>query len=261
MKIACIYISIINSRCFDTAEDMYKKNEMLKVCLQLLLFLIFTTGPIYAASDDRQSLDDIMASAKSFIENNLGLDPESTKVKIKSLDNRLKLHACTIPLSASWPPGAQKSAHTSVGVQCNDHKPWKIYIGAHIQIFSDVWVTTTPLSRGMIIKADHVAIERRDMSNRFSEYMRHQQSPLGLVTKRALRAGDVITQSALVKQIAIKRGQKVQIIAKKNGLEIRSNAVAVTNGAMGERIRVRNSSTKKEMEGVLTENNTVLVNI
>jgi len=177
------------------------------------------------------------------------------------LDNRLKLHACTIPLTVSWPPGAQKSAHTSVGVRCDDFKPWKLYVGAHIQVFSDVWVTTTAINRGMIIEAQHVSLERKDMSNTFSQHMQSQRSPIGLVAKRPLRSGDVIYESALVKQIAIKRGQKVQIIAKKNGLEIRSNAVAMTNGAMGERIRVRNSSTKKEMEGILKENNVVIVNI
>lgn len=230
-------------------------------CLLALVLLVLANSSIHASEKERQSLSSITESAKSFIEENLGLDPESTTVKIKSLDNRLRLHACTIPLRASWPPGAQKSAHTSVGVQCDDYKPWKIYVGAHIQVFSDVWVTTTPLNRGMVIKPEHIVIERRDMSNRFSEYMHSQQSPLGLVTRRPLRAGDVITQSALVKQIAIKRGQKVQIIARKNGLEIRSNAIAMTNGSMGERIRVRNSSTKKEMEGILTENNIVQVNI
>lgn len=214
-----------------------------------------------AYAQEAHSLEDIAKNAKAFIEHDLRIDADSMHVTIKPLDNRLQLHACTAPLSVFWPPGAQKSAHTSIGVRCDDEKPWKIYVGAHIQQFNDVWITTTAISRGTVIKPQHIALERRDMSSSFSQYMGEQQSPVGLIAKRPMRAGDILYETSLEKQISVQRGQKVQVIARKNGLEIRSSATAMTDGATGERIRVINSSTKKELEGILDENNIVQVNI
>ena len=227
----------------------------------ILILLIYLVSITMANAQEPQSLDDIVNQAKTFIEKDLRIDSDSMQVTIKPLDRRLKLHACTLPLNAFWPPGAQKSAHTSIGVSCNDEKPWKIYVGAYIQQFSEVWVTTTALSRGTAIKPEHIVLERKDMSSSFSQFMGEQHNPVGLIAKRPMRAGDVLYMSALDKQIAIKRGQKVQVIATRNGLEIRSSATAMTDGSTGERIRVMNTNTKKELEGVLDENNIVRVNI
>ena len=204
---------------------------------------------------------DILQQAKSFIATDLGIEDQATNIVMKPLDNRLRLRQCTQALTAFWPPGAQKAGHTSIGIRCRDHKPWKIFLGAQIRQFAEVWVSQTAIARGTILDKNHVRLQRRDISKIVSHYISDSQSPIGLVTKQPIRAGDIIKMSSLDKHKSVRRGDRVMVIARKNGLEIRTAATALTDAATGDRIRVRNLATKKELEGILRKDSTVHINI
>ena len=222
-----------------------------------LVSIASATSNFENLQDHQQIIDQTVA----FIEQELQLDSADATVSVKSLDQRLRLHQCSQPLQAFWPPGAQKIGHTSIGIRCRDNKPWKIFVGAHIQKFTDVWITTTAIERGTILEDQHVKLERRDISKSIRHYFASEESPIGLITKRPLRAGDTLQMSAVAKQKLVKRGDRVNVVGRKNGLEIRTVATALSDGASGDRIRVRSLTTKKELEGILRQNSTVYVNI
>jgi len=124
-----------------------------------------------------------------------------------------------------------------------------------------VWVTNSAIARGTILSNANIVLEKREISFTHSEYFDKQQSPLGLKAKRPLRKGDIIQVLALEKPMAIKRGDRVVVIARINGLEIRTAATALSSAAEGDRIRVRNLSSNKELEGTLSKDSVVHVNI
>lgn len=227
----------------------------------LIIAGLATSGVALAAGESVHDHQEIIEQTQVFIAQDLQLDSNNSAVTVKPLDPRLRLHQCRDPLQVFWPPGAQKIGHTSIGVRCTDQKPWKIFIGAQIQQFSDIWVATTAIARGTLLDESHVKLERRDISKTITQYFTGRQSPVGLVAKRPLRAGDVLQASAVAKQKLVKRGDRVHVIGRKNGLEIRTSATALSDGASGDRIRVRSLSSKKELEGILRKNNTVYVNI
>jgi flagella basal body P-ring formation protein FlgA len=234
--------------------------------IMLLLLLIYVSTNIALANSESMlnryhQHDDIAITAKDFIGESIAMSDDSAIITTKPLDKRLQLHKCEIPLQAFWPPGASQSGHTSVGIRCNDDKPWKIYISAQIKQYQHVWVTKTALSRGTILDRSHVALERKEISNNNREYFSIDQNPIGLMTKRPLRRGDIIQVLALEKPMAVKRGDRVIVIARVNGLEIRTAATALNSAAEGDRIRVQNLSSKKELEGTLHKNSMVHVNI
>ena len=112
-----------------------------------------------------------------------------------------------------------------------------------------------------MINKDNCTLDWREVSRINSQYYSSTQSPIGLIAKRPLRVGDVLSFQALEKPLAIKRGDKVVVIARKNGLEIRATATALSSAAEGDRVKVRNISSDKVMEGTLFENSIVYVNI
>jgi len=61
-------------------------------------------------------------------------------------------------------------------------------------------------------------------------------------------------------QRLIERGQRVTVLAGGNGLEVRMPAEALSHGAKGERIRVRNLSSHRIIEGVVAGAGLVRVN-
>ena len=119
----------------------------------------------------------------------------------------------------------------------------------------------TALSRGTILDRSHVALDRKEISNNQREYFSIDQSPIGLITKRPLRRGVIVQAQALDKPMSVKRGDRVIVIARINGLEIRTAAKALNSAAEGDRIRVQNLSSKKELEGTLSKNSVVHLNI
>ena len=244
--------------------DHNKINRYELLCFALLLVLYGKTvsaDPADSLADTVQSHQDISDQTVAFIEQDLQLSSTDGSARIKPLDQRLRLRKCTLPLQIFWPPGAQKIGHTSIGVRCSDHKPWKIFIGAQIQQFTDVWVTTTAIDRGVILEATHIKLERRDISQSITQVVAGAQNPVGWITKRPLRSGDILQSTAIAKQKIVKRGDRVHVVGRKNGLEIRTTATALSDAASGDRIRVRSLATKKELEGVLRANSTVYVNI
>lgn len=227
--------------------------------------LYISMSLVSVASDEQlesvHAHSDIISTAEQFITSAIKPQDDSTRITIKRLDKRLQLHKCTLPLHAFWPPGASQVGHTTVGIRCNDHKPWKIYIGAQIKLFEEVWVTNSAIARGTILSDTNISLEKREISSTHSEYFDSHQSPVGLKAKRPLRKGDIIQVLALEKPMAIQRGDRVVVIARINGLEIRTAATALSSAAEGDRIRVRNLSSNKELEGTLSKNSVVHVNI
>lgn len=237
------------------------KNTILLTVLLSLCFKSVVSADLYKLSSSTHSHSDIVNIAKAFIADEINQQDDSTHINIKPLDNRLQLHQCTAPLLAFWPPGAKQVGHTTVGIRCNDHKPWKIYLGAQIKRFEKVWVTSTAIARGTLLKDSNIILEKREISSTHNEYFTNQQNPIGLQAKRPIRKGDIIQVRAFEKPLAIKRGDRVIVIARVGGLEIRTVATALSSAAEGDRIKVKNISSNKEFEGVLTENSVVHVNI
>ena len=242
-------------------ESIYRPS-VLKALKFLLLYI--SVGMNVSANEAefaQHDHEDILQQAKNFIAIDLGIEHQIENIVMKPLDNRLRLRQCTQALTVFWPPGARKAGHTTIGIRCRDHKPWKIFIGAQVQQFADVWVSQTAIARGVILDKNHVKLQRRDISKIVSYYISDTQSPIGLVAKQPIRAGDIIKMSSLDKHKSVRRGDRVMVIARKNGLEIRTAATALTDAATGDRIRVRNLTTKKELEGILRKDSTVHVNI
>lgn len=231
----------------------------------MLILIYVSVNAAFSQEQSRSSQyhrhDDITVTIKDFIGDSINISDDSVTITTKPLDKRLKLSQCEIPLQAFWPPGASRAGHTSVGIRCNDSKPWKIYVSAQIKSYQQVWVAMTSLSRGTVLNRSHVALERKEIRSNSREYFSIEQNPIGLVAKRPMRRGDILQVLALEKPLAVKRGDRVIVIARVNGLEIRTAATALNSAAEGDRIRVQNLSSKKELEGVLRENSIVHVNI
>mgnify|MGYP000582633073 FL=1 len=74
---------------------------------------------------------------------------------------------------------------------------------------------------------------------------------VGKKVKRSLPLGAVITRTMLREAIAIKRGQRISLVSGSGGLQVRMTGVAMADGAAGDRIEVRNLSSKRVIEGVV----------
>ena len=127
--------------------------------------------------------------------------------------------------------------------------------------FADVVVTTEAISRGEFLKANQLKLERRSLNFLHSGYMQSLKQAVGQQLKTTLPKGLVVNPSQLKRPYAIKRGQDVNILAKSDLISVRIKGKALANAQIGERIRVKNLSTDKIVEGTATYNGFVEIKL
>lgn len=113
-----------------------------------------------------------------------------------------------------------------------------------LQRLADVLVAHSQVDRGEAVKAQDVAVERREVA--FSLNDRPYDAAdnvVGLLARRALRPGDIVMRSAVERPPAIERGDKVWVTAVCGGIRICAEVVACEDAAAGARVRLKNLSS------------------
>ncbi len=175
------------------------------------------------------------------------------------LDRRLRLARCDQPLETFTPPGRRTLGNTTVGVRCNGSNPWTLYVPVTVKVYTGVVVAAVSLARGEIVGRGKVRLARYDLARLPQGYFHDLSQVEGMTARRNLSAGQPLVPSMLRARRVVERGQRVTMLAGIPGLEVRMSGEALSNGARGERIRVRNLSSRRVVEGVVVEPGVVRV--
>lgn len=208
-------------------------------------------APLGAASW-LQSHDSIRAAATHYLQENPPVDDGRVESAIGHLDSRLRLHQCEDALEVFQPPGGRQSGHTTLGVRCSGPKPWKLYIPVTIKVYRPVAVARHALLRGSLVAEADIALVEKDISRLGYGYVMDISTAVGKELRRSVTEGTVLTPNHLTAPHLVERGQTVVIVATSAGIEIRMAGEALADGALNERIRVRNGKSKRIVEGVVT---------
>ena len=146
-----------------------------------------------------------------------------------------------------------------MGVRCPGTQPWTLYVPVKVSVHETVVVAARPLSKGMIVQAQDVKMLERDLAEMRSGYYKDLSQVVGKQIIRTVSMGAAITNPMVKSRMQIKRGQLISLIAVSHGLKVQMSGEALADGASGERIRVRNLSTKKVLEGIVQSATTVQV--
>jgi len=233
----------------------------------LTTLLSITGGSIQAetsASNAKPQLhnhQNIASTARQFIDANIDKSRFSrVSIQMNQLDPRLRLTKCPMPLTSTLAPGSQFSGKTTVHLRCNSNSPWTVYIGAHIKLFGKVIQTTTPLTKGHILLDDDLVAVEEDLSQLKYGYFTTKDKLIGKQLKRRLVQNQVVKANYVKSKTLIKRGELVSIIAENTGYSVKMTGTAMGSGARGDRIQVKNSSSKRIIEGIIKEAGIVSIN-
>ncbi len=175
-----------------------------------------------------------------------------------ALDPRLNLAPCAAPLSAGLQEGTRLGPRMSVVVRCPQADGWTLRVPVQLQVFRQVLVVIRPLQRGDGIHPDDVRSEERDITRLGYGYVSDIGDAAGRSLSRALGAGSVLTPGALGGRSAVRAGDQVQLVSRLDGIEVRASGVALGGGDSGSRLRVRNGSSGKVVDAMVTAPGVVL---
>jgi len=206
-----------------------------------------------------QDLGVIRATARAFLNDGARTLGGRTEVSVGAIDARLRLAACDAPLAAFLASGEIHPGTITVGVRCAGTRPWRLYVPGRIRLYRSVLVLARALTLGAVLTRDDVRREVRDVSSLHATYLSDPARAVGLRLRRRAAAGALLRVSWLVAPRIVRQGQRVILLAKSGGIEIRASGKALGNGALGQRIAVRNLRSKRMVEGVVTARGTVTV--
>ncbi len=234
--------------CSQLPADTHQK----RVALALVSFALMVGHVVATATPDDaiESLERIHETARIFLLDSLKTDDRAaTRIELGQLDNRLRLARCAHPPTAQFAPGNHQEGNTTVNVRCSEPVAWSIFIPARLERDREVLVVAKTLSRHQLIQPDDVRLERRDSSTITHGYLDDPTAVIGQQTKRALSPGEVMNSDQVIPPKLVTRGQQVTLFSARPGLTVRMKGEAMEDGAEGQRIRVRNLSSKRIVEG------------
>ncbi|MCK9397569.1 MAG: flagellar basal body P-ring formation protein FlgA [Methylobacter sp.] len=225
------------------------------ILLILALAFIFSTSH---AEQGSQSHESIGEAVKEYIAQNINL-PGEYEVILIPLDSRLNLPQCAEPLEVFKTTSLIKAGRMTIGVRCNTEKKWSIFTSAVIKTYQVVVVLSQTVQRGAIVTRQHLAIEKREVSNLREDFVTEIEQVENKQATRQLDAGTIISLRSLVEPKLIKRGDKVVITTTKPDFSIRMSGVAMTDGIKGQLISVKNQTSGRIINATVVEPGLVAV--
>lgn len=215
----------------------------------LLACTVMISGHTVAAG--HTSIGDIIGTTEAFLEQHVkdylstGQIAGRQQIKISRLDARLRLHKCSQPLQAGLDNNSPPLGRLTVRVRCDGDTPWSIFVPAHVSLHLDVVVAKHPVKRNSLLQAGDLMLAERDISTLGQGYFLDPQQVTGALATRALNTGQAVQPNQIRTPPMVKRGDQVVISARSGAISVRMPGEALSDGSLGQQIRVRNSRSQR----------------
>ncbi|HLF97956.1 MAG TPA: flagellar basal body P-ring formation chaperone FlgA [Methylococcaceae bacterium] len=210
-----------------------------------LSFAAFAAPP----ARENQPHETILDTARAFLESGARHENGETVIDVAPIDPRLQLAACDAPLEALGHSDTPHSGSATVGVRCAGSNPWTVYVRATVHLFLDVAVLRNARAKDAIVGEADLDFVRKDAAGLRGGYLSDPAQIMGRQLKRALPAGTVLTPDVLTAPRIVRRGQQVVIRSSGAALSVQMSGEALEDGEDGQRIHVRNSQSRRIVEG------------
>ncbi|MDH3714341.1 MAG: flagellar basal body P-ring formation chaperone FlgA [Gammaproteobacteria bacterium] len=216
--------------------------------LGALVLSAIVTG-VCAAAGEHHELSAIASAVSDFVRTDHQGDHYPPQIRVGKLDSRLRLRRCAQPLHVTYATGQRKIGRTYASVSCASPVEWRIYVPVIIATFGDVLVARHALPRGHRLSAADVRVEKRELSA-FRQGFYSDINKLSLVeTKRAIAAGVTLTPDKVAPIKLVRNGEVVHLVSASKHVRVAARGKALSDGAAGHTVRVRNLSSGRIVEG------------
>lgn len=107
------------------------------------------------------------------------------------------------------------------------------------------------LPAGAVLSSNDWIEDRREITALSYGYLEQADQARGYKLRRPLRSGEVLIPGQLESPRAVRKGQQVDIVLRRSGIQVRGHGEVLVDGAVGQRIQVRNVSSGRFLEAVV----------
>ncbi|MEL6302966.1 MAG: flagellar basal body P-ring formation chaperone FlgA [Pseudomonadota bacterium] len=228
-------------------------------CVLCALISSLLAEPVIAnAESSWHPVEEIARAAERRIAADRGLGTSGSSAKADRLDSNLRVRRCDEPLVTRY-PGPTDGPRVTVGVSCRGNQQWQVYVSVRTIAWQPIVVLSGHFSRGHRLTAADLRLRRVDISTMSLGYFADPNMVVGRTLTRSLPEGSVVTPAAVSDRTDVHKGQTVTLIASIRGARIKMSGEALADGAIGQRVRVRNQSSGRTVEGTIQPGGDVLI--
>ncbi|HUE91420.1 flagellar basal body P-ring formation chaperone FlgA [Pseudomonas sp.] len=213
-------------------------------------------GPQVSAAAMRT--DDLIGASEIFLEQAVSDYLQRSniagrhEIQINRLDPRLRLPLCDQELTTSLESPAQPIGRVTLRVRCDGSSPWTVFVPGQVRLYREVVTAIRPLKRDNVVTEMDVSLTERDVGLLNQGYLTSLKQAIGKKLTRALLPDQVLAPVHVQQAEVIRKGDQVVISAHSGGISVRMPGEALSDGALGKQISVRNQRSKRVIKGRVT---------
>lgn len=214
-----------------------------------------------AQSTQMVSPEKIHSAIKKHILTHAPWDPDQMTIGAIRFNRPISVPAGKVTLRVAAPKHTDwiGAVAFSVNLMVDGKKVDRLTVPAHLDVWSDVIVTTRPLGKYEPIGENDIRIEKMNLARVSSSVIDSADDVFGRRTKRNIAANCILRKDMVEIQPIVKRGEMVQVLAESPILKISVKGIAKQDGAKGDRIKVVNIRSKKVIYARVVDGRTVQV--
>ncbi|TBU93923.1 flagella basal body P-ring formation protein FlgA [Pseudomonas dryadis] len=174
------------------------------------------------------------------------------EVQVNRLDPRLRLPLCDKELTTTLENPAEPVGRVTTRVRCDGSTPWTVFVPGQVRLYREVVTLARPVKRESVLAEMDLALAERDVGLLNQGYLTDLDQAVGRKVTRALLPDQVIAPLHLRQAEVIRRGDQVVITARSGGINVRMPGEALSDGALGKQISVRNQRSQRVVRARVT---------
>ena len=230
------------------------------IIFSLLIFPTISNG---ASSREKQTItaEEIKKSATDFLLRTLPWEKEQLEIDIYYQGGKI-----TIPSGEKLLVYKGRGGSKNVGripitleIQVDGIFQKRIGINSRVMVSQKVVKTTRQIKRGEIFTTDNIHLETIKTERNLENTIKNIEDALGYEAVNYLPNGRSLLQRSMKKPALGSKGEKIMILAEKNGMKITTPGILREDGYENAMVQVLNIESKKIIYGRLVDANTVKV--
>jgi len=222
---------------------------MNKYFITLMVSVIFLTNPVKAQTI--HALADIEQTAFLYAAAEAQANYDNPQIIVEALDKRLRLQQCEQALQAFSNTVSNTLGNRTVGVRCSSPTEWTVYVPVKVKVLQPVVVAARALVANETLSQADITLEMMDIGELRQGYIQSTDRVIGQQLKYPLSMGMALPPRGLKQEKVVRRGEQIILVASAGSMEVRMNGTAMGDASVGEKVKVKNSSSKRVVEGIV----------
>jgi flagella basal body P-ring formation protein FlgA len=188
-----------------------------------------------------------------------GQGTRDMQVKLESAPAHMKPDIKVRSVKIQKMPEIEGKGLAVVEFEGEDGRPRISYVSFRVYEKKKIFYVKKALSKGSLVSADDLGSKETYISENELIYPKEERDVVGKVLRKDVAPGAVLTTLILDSPQVIRRGETVTIVGENKQLVIKTKGKAEDSGRVGDKIRVKNLSSEREVVGRVADNGTIVV--